>query len=320
MAHEVEHMAFAHEVPWHGLGTQVRTDQTLEEWRDAARLNWGVGMQPIYVEAAGGTHQRIPRHMAVMRDSDNRVFDVVSERFKPVQNESILEFFRYFCDAGGATMETLGSLKEGRIVWGLANLGTGFVLPDGDAVKGYILLQTRHEAGYATVARTTPIRVVCANTMAMAMTDGNGVDRGRFPHTEVFNPKAAAEACELARVQFSRFEKDANILRSLRISDEDAKRILLPAYQPPGYDAETADEAVRDKVNALLDRILLIGKEGPGGDVSAGTAWGVLNGVTYMHNHMARNTAGGGRFASAIDGLANRTMNKVKQDLLALAA
>lgn len=343
MAHEVETMAWAHKVPWHGLGVEVGPDTSPADMLVKAGLDWRVEKRELaYLEPEDDEdrrygdrrHNPVPGHKALVRSSDGKVFDVVSDRWEPVQNADLLEFFRSYCEAGAAEMETAGALKGGEIVWALANLRHGFTLPGGDAVKGYLLMAGRHRSGFATIARVTPVRVVCANTLALAGGFGKaGALEARFHHTSEFDPERAREALGLAHEGVSEFERNARTLMGLRLSREDAVRVLAPIYQPglvADHPANSRDEIEagdglpiladdwEEKANRTVRGIMEAALNGPGADVVGETAWGLLNGVTYYANHKSRGTADS-RFASAIAGDSNYRANKVLTSLLALA-
>ncbi len=320
MAHEVETMAFAHATPWHGLGVRVGPDTTPEEMAVAAGIDWRVEKRPMYVCHGDGDDVRVdqvPGKFALTRAHDGKVFDVVGERWNPVQNADLLATFKKFCDDGGATMETAGALRGGQIVWGLANLGNGFVLPGGDAVKGYLLLASKHKAGFATIGRLTPVRVVCANTFAMSG-GFEGAAQLRVPHTMEFNPDWAAEQMGIARAGMSEFERNAAVLAKLRISRDDAVRILTGVYQT---DTEVKD-VVADfdrRANRTVKAIMENALTGAGQREIAGTAWGVFNGATYYANHRARGS-NDNRLASTLMGSNNGDLNRLFTGLMELAA
>ena len=99
MAHEIETMAYAGEVPWHGLGVQVIDDLTPEQMMDAAGLNWEVEKTPLFTSFKGDT-VRIKDKFALTRSSDGRILDVVGNGWNPVQNSEAFEFFNDFVAAG----------------------------------------------------------------------------------------------------------------------------------------------------------------------------------------------------------------------------
>lgn len=299
MAHNVETMAFAHETPWHKLGVRVGADTTPDQMLIAAGLDWEVEKRKLYTAGADGAPIEVIRRKALVRKTDDRVFDVVGNDWNPVQNAKVLEFFHHFCRDGGATMETAGALEGGRTVWALANLGDGFVLPGGDAVKGYLLLASRHQSGFSTIARVTPIRVVCANTFAMS---GGfiGASNLRIPHSMEFEPKQAAEQMGLARHGLHEFETCAQKLQEVSFTQDEAVRLLAPIYQAQAKTIAERDELVADfdrLANRPMRSIFEGARKSPGTyltprDADGGiNAWALFNGITYWANHGARGTA-----------------------------
>lgn len=338
MSHEVETMAWAHEVPWHGLGVEVAPGTNPEDMMRAAGCDWTVSKRPLAVVTAPAEddeegeyeYTRVPGHQALVRDSDGKVFDVVGDRWQPVQNAEVFRFFHDFCASGAATMETAGALRGGEIVWGLANLGHGFTLPGGDAVKGYLALLSRHRSGYATIGRVTPVRVVCANTLAMSGGFGKAGHEVRYTHVNEFDADRARTEIGLAHEAMDAFTQAAHVLAGINLTKADAARILAPIYQPDLVDAEWAESYAaeisvsaqlvsdwEDKANRTVRGIIDAALNGPGADVVGGTAWGWLNGATYYANHKARGTADS-RFTSALIGDSNAKVNRLASNLLQL--
>ena len=180
MAHEVETMAYAGQVPWHGLGKQVDGDMSPEQMLKAAQIDWTVSKRPAYtvdkpncwniVDPTGEAgFLRCPDNYFLVRDSDNKILSPCGEGYVPFQNSEVMDFFKKFTEAGSMTMETAGSLKEGKDIWGLAKLKDEFALAGGDEVGGYLLLNNSHQVGKAMTVMFTPIRVVCNNTLTMAL-------------------------------------------------------------------------------------------------------------------------------------------------------
>ena len=228
MSADVETMAWAHEVPWHGLGTQVNGDLTPDEMLVAAQLDWTVSLRELFDKDG----HPADKHLGLYRDSDHLCLDTVGERWNPVQNKDAFAFFNKICEAGKATMETAGSLRVGNsvTVWGLARLGADFKLPGNDIVRGYLLFASPHKHGKAALSRVTNIRVVCANTMAMALS-GEAKWERRFSHVNEFDPALAAETVGIAKNQVREFEKNVRMLKKLNITMDSAVRILAPVYQ-----------------------------------------------------------------------------------------
>ena len=176
MAHEVETMAYAGQVPWHGLGNKVEGDLTPQEMLVKAGLDWTVSKRPFYYANKPNTWDlndprgeasllKADNHYAIVRDTDQRVLSHCGEGFVPFQNHETMSFFKKFTDAGNMSMDTAGSLSDGERVWGLAKIKKGFTLAGGDEIEGYLLMANSHKVGTAMTVMFTPIRVVCNNTI-----------------------------------------------------------------------------------------------------------------------------------------------------------
>jgi phage/plasmid-like protein (TIGR03299 family) len=283
-------MAYVGEVPWHGLGVKVDGKPTIEKMLKAADLDWQVEKRPIFLE--GGV--KIENHFALTRDEDDKVFDICGSRYVPVQNAEAFEFFKEFVEEGDAILETAGALHGGKYVWGLANLGESFTLGKGDTVKGYVLVGCPHEQGKSLLIKFTPIRVVCSNTLAMALrnttADGKGVRLPEFrrAHRSEFTGesiKEAKTALGIAREQLDEFEQTARTLKKMKMGMDDHIDILAPIFGKKQDIDEIKAGRVPPRMQAILDALV----NAPGADPK--TAWGTLNAVTYWADHVAARTA-----------------------------
>lgn len=288
MAHEVETMAFANALPWHGLGNRVDANTTVDEMVVAAGLDWTVKLRPLFAQAENGELVKLPIKRALMRSSDNKVFCVTGDFWKPFQNHDALEFFRDYTESGGAKLETAGSLRGGKVIWALASIQQGFPINRTDHTKGYILLVSRHEVGTTITVRTTTVRVVCANTMAMAV--NNNKAQYSQNHLTKFDFAKAKETIGLAKEQMHRAHLDAQALSKLKMSEFDTVRFLATFFQPApeGVDQDAHTKLLLNAPNErskVFDAILNSVNNAPGAD--PGTAWGVLNGVTHWTDHVA---------------------------------
>lgn len=288
MSHEIETMAYANAVPWHGLGNNVDPKSTVEEMLVAAGLDWEVKLRPIYAQAENGDMIKLPLRRALVRSTDNKVLSVTGDLWKPFQNRDALEFFREYTEMGGANLETAGSLKGGKLIWALASINEGFTINRTDHVKGYILLTSPHEVGKSITVRTTTVRVVCANTMAMAI-NGSKADYSQN-HLTKFNASAAKETIGLAREQIHRAHLDAQALDQLKMSSFDTVRFLAGFFapKPEGMNEKAHIENLLNNANErpkILDSVLNSVNHSPGAVPE--TAWGVLNGITHWVDHVA---------------------------------
>lgn len=320
MSHQVETMAYTNEVPWHGLGTYIEKAPTVEKMLKLAKLDWEVERRDIFHLTHNGQDEvtKVDDFAALVRSSDNKVLDVVGSRYIPAQNKDVFAFFKEFVEAGSATLETAGSLKGGRYVWGLADLKTSFKLRGNDQVKGYLLVASPHEQGKSLVIKFTSVRVVCNNTLTLALGSGGTESSFRMTHRTKFDEtmiERAKETLGIAREQLGEFERNAKTLQKLKLTREDAIRILAPVYQP-GMEIKDLisdfDKWAAPKLKAVIDA----NDKAPGAQPDNG--WGVINAVTYFSDHIASRSADA-RLTNAWMGRTARQKERVLNDLLNMA-
>lgn len=163
MAANVETMFYTREKPWHGLGTMVRESPSSVQALALAGLDWKVEQHPIITE--GGIP--LEGFWANVRDKDQKVLGVVSDKYKVVQNDEAFAFTDTLLGEG-VTYETAGSLQEGRKVWLLAKLPQRYII-SGDEITPYLVFSNSHDGSGAIKVAMTPIRVVCNNTLNLAL-------------------------------------------------------------------------------------------------------------------------------------------------------
>lgn len=320
MSHEIETMAYANEVPWHGLGGRVDTDASVEEMLEAAGLNWNVNLYPLQADVEGETVD-VPGRFALIRDTDKKVLTVTGRSWKPLQNSDTLGFMRNYVAAGDATLETAGSLRGGKIVWGLARLNHEFEVRKGDKVRGYLLITSPHEVGRAITVRTTTVRVVCANTMAMANHAGNGSTHYRQSHLTAFDEAAAKDAVGNAHEQLAQAERTAKTLDALKLSLSDTvEKVLAPVFCPQALEDEDMMAAIQlpETQPKNLREIINSINNAPGNAEVAGTGWAVMNGVTHWADHVFGHNAATRMYRAWMADNANHKI-EVEQKLLELA-
>jgi phage/plasmid-like protein (TIGR03299 family) len=175
MSHEVESMMYVGEVPWHKLGVRLAAPPTALEAIIASGLDWTAEKRQLYTIAHKNEAKRVdemivcPNRFAVVRETDNRILGTVSKGYSILQNRDAFNFFDPMVQAGECEYHTAGSLKEGERVWVLCKINTPPIeVVKGDFVSAYILLSNGHDGTHGVRVLFTPIRVVCANTLAAA--------------------------------------------------------------------------------------------------------------------------------------------------------
>jgi len=169
MPANVESMFYVREAPWHGLGERVEDAINSTDALQQAGLNWTVIQRSILTD----TLMDIPGFKANIRDVDNQVLGVVSNRYKIVQNH---EAFAFTDDllGEGVRYETAGSLQNGRKVWLLAKLPEKYII-SGDHISPYLVFSNSHDGSGSIKVAMTPIRVVCQNTLNLALNNAKRI-------------------------------------------------------------------------------------------------------------------------------------------------
>ena len=163
MAANVETMFYTREKPWHGLGIRVAEAPSSEEALRLAGLDWQVKQEPVYTD----TGEAVPGYKANIRDKDRRVLGVVTDRYKIIQNQEAFSFTDALLGKG-VRYETAGSLQGGRRVWLLARLPKEYII-SGEQVSPYLVFSNTHDGSGAVKVALTPVRVVCCNTLNLAL-------------------------------------------------------------------------------------------------------------------------------------------------------
>lgn len=225
MSAEVETMFSTREKPWHGLGTIVAEAPTSKDALRLAGLDWTVDQEPIYTEE----RIEISGYKSNVRSTDRRVLGVVGERYKVVQNEDAFAFTDTLLGEG-VRYETAGSLANGRKVWLLARMPREFVI-SGERISPYLVFSNTHDGSGAVKVAITPIRVVCNNTLNLAL---NTAKRSfSMMHTTNVHDRIseASETLFMAEEYMTELGKEFERLRNIKVTDEQVKEyieMLLP--------------------------------------------------------------------------------------------
>ena len=218
MAANVETMFYVRETPWHGLGTRVMEAPGSEDALELAGLNWKVRQEPIYTD----NNLLIPGYKANVRDLDDKVLGVVTDRYKVVQNDEAFAFTDGLLGEG-VRYETAGALLDGRKVWILARMPREFII-NGEQISPYLV------SGAIKVA-VTPIRVVCNNTLNLALSTAKR--SWSMVHTGDVQGKMeeAKQTLFMAEKYMSRLGREFENLRKIELTDRqvmDYIKLLLP--------------------------------------------------------------------------------------------
>ena len=316
----VETMAYAGEVPWHGLGTKVPHDISTNEMLKQSGLDWSVEKVPTLVnlpispDKSGGYQPT--GSFALVRSSDNKVLaPSVGQNWNPVQNKEAFDFFSEYVEAGDLEMHTAGSLMDGKMVWALAKVKQGFELFKGDEVENYMLFSNPHQFGKSIDIRMTPIRVVCNNTLTLSLsTDSDSMVK--VNHRREFNPEMVKEQLGIAREKMENYKTMAEFLGSKRYTTERLVEYLNKVYPSNIKDEDVKDKSVPTTVNGK--KAFEVIETQPGNQYAKGTWWQAFNAVTFNTDHQQGSTTDG-RLTSAWYGRNRRLKLKALDTALKMA-
>ncbi|MDC7715978.1 DUF932 domain-containing protein [Vogesella sp. DC21W] len=310
MSHLVETMAYVGATPWHGLGNQLTEQQPIDVWLHEAGMNWTIDQSDVLFNVSqDGMHIRMHRDAKVLYRSDTLApLSVVSPRYKVVQPHEVLHFYNDLVHAGGFELETAGVLKGGKKLWALAKTGQETLVRSGDRVKAYLLLATSCDGTLCTTAQFTSVRVVCNNTLQIAVGDNLGAVK--VPHSTVFDPLAVKDALGLGLSDWDVFMRNIKALSQRPISPEEARQYFADVLDEPMPVEDATPSKAMQQLHALYSGA------GMGSMLTGtrGTAWGLVNAVTEYVDHHRRARSSDYRLDSAWFGqgatLKQRAMHK----------
>ena len=297
MAHELSftingkaEMMYVGEKPWHGLGTELPQLATAQEAIEAANLGWNVVQTAVYspelpIMDSDGKLLRtlpgveVPRKMINRRDDTGAPLGIVGDGYKILQNVDAFRFFDAFTqDPHGPKYETAGALYGGAKIWALCKLPETFEVVKGDLIEPYILLCNSHDGSMAIRVMETPIRVVCNNTLQMAVRGKNRKIHIRHSGDVFGKVKDVQETLGLVRQQFEETIEVYGLLAKKEPTKEEVTEVLSRLFP----DTKT------DRAKIQRERVQALAEGGTGNDQKGvrGTAWGLYNGITELEDHI----------------------------------
>jgi phage/plasmid-like protein (TIGR03299 family) len=309
MSANVETMFYVRTAPWHGLGVQVEDALSSEEALIKSGLNWEVNQQPIRTNEG----LAIEGYKANVRDSDNKILGVVTDRYKLVQN---FEAFAFTDDllGRGIRYETAGSLAEGKKVWLLARLPAAYII-SGEKLAPYLVFTNSHDGSGAIKVAMTPIRVVCQNTLNLALSTADRI--WTTNHTGDINAKleSAKETFCRAEEYMDALGNEIYKLNKVTVNDELVAEMINELLPIPN----DASELQEKNVIRLRDDITARYYQAPDLQALPRNAYRFINAVSDFSTHAKplRETAAyrENLFARTIEGnsLIDKSYQLVKQ-------
>lgn len=316
-------IAYVGQTPWHGLGTKMAENEPLDAWRIRAGLDWEAVKTPVLF-ANGGTfpngdamHGTMADRSVLFRSDTKAALGVVGSGYQIVQPRDVIEFYRDLTERHGFRMETAGAIRDGKVIWALARTGDVMRVSGNDVVDGFLLLSTSFDGSAATTGRFTTVRVVCNNTLTAAHNSKPQVSVG---HRSVFDMDAAKIKLGVGDA-FSTFQIEAQQMAEKGVDVKQAIEFFLAVYHDM-TSANIVDAQQQKTTDKTIARLAHHFTAGPGAELRSakGTAWGLLNAVTFDVDHSTRARSADSRLNSAWFGDGERIKNKARELALAIAA
>ena len=275
-------MIFYGEAPWHGLGKKLDKPATAAEAIQAARLDWEVGKMPLFFNHRK-RYRPIPDRFAIVRKDQTAgaapptVLGIVGEDYTPLQNVEAFKWFDPIVGEGAAIYHTAGALGRGERVWILAKLPDDIRVIGDDIAEKYLLLSNSHDGSSSVQVKFTPIRVVCQNTLTMALSQGRSL---RIAHTPSLPARMAAarESLGIIRERFAEIEAAFQRMAGVPVNHERLAQYVDRVFPLP---ADDHDERARARVRRARNESawLFEGGRGNAAPKVRGTLWAAYNGV-----------------------------------------
>ncbi|MDO7243197.1 DUF932 domain-containing protein [Acinetobacter pittii] len=343
MAHQVETMAFVGQTPWHGLGNQLPQNQPIEVWAQQAGMDWRIESSNVNYMAKNERGQSIimpyEEQRVLYRSDTHAPLSVVSQRYQEVQPMEILNFYKDLTEQSGFELETAGVLKGGRKFWALARTGQSSALKGKDVSNGYILLATACDGTLATTAQFTSVRVVCNNTLSIAIrgqTSGEGVVK--VPHSTKFDAEKVKQQLGIYIKTWDEHMYEMKQLSQRKVTQQEASAYFDAVFNNTTMSAIDQEESIiqyylraasMDKKSnsksepngrAMSKAMEMFNGQGRGAELSSAkdTAYGLLCSITEFVDHERRAMSRDHRLNSAWFGMGATIKQRGLEQVLTL--
>lgn len=287
MVAAVKTMAYAGATPWHKQGTKIDSKLPLKQWATTAGLDWTADRHNVFYQNADGNYVECPEHRAIVASDDGEVLSVMSKAYEPVQPADMVDFFRKYILADSAfEMECAGVLVNRR-PWMLA----AYKRDDAFTVAGeehgaYVLMSTSFNGTMATVAQMTSVRVVCQNTLSMALRDNKAQVWMR--HTTKFTEEARAKAAhDLATLGQSveSFKAMGDSMAKQKISAAMTDKLIASLFDVDARKERSKKGKLSTRTSNMIDQLKADIAQSVEEGAPKGSQWAVLQGVTRFVDH-----------------------------------
>lgn len=299
MAHQLmtyDTMLAVKERPWHGLGVVLEDAPSIEDAKEKSGLNWTASIKPSYFEADDGQFVRVPGQNAVVRDDVSVVIGAVGDRYEIYQNDEMWKFIDTFKSQTNCDIETAGSLRNGAITWVLAKNGAVEYVT-GDPIEEFFLFRNSFDGSSPIMSTFTNIRVVCANTMALAIKNARNMFKVRHTASAESQLEEVQKALGIRANFKAKLDEAMDHLVTVPFGAKKIENFLADVVFPvPQQIVQTGGKVVdikeaskkaittrTNKINAVLELV----ENGAGANIVGvrGTAYGLFQALTEWSDH-----------------------------------
>lgn len=273
---------FVKEPAWHGLGVVVQEAPSIAEGIKLAEADWNVITEPVYRQEADESLRQV-KAQVVLREDTRQELGVVGPQYQPLQNVDAFNWFEPFIESGECQLHTAGILDDCRKVWVLAKLAReDSHIREGDDVAKFIMLSNSHDGSTSVRVGFTPIRIVCANTLAMAHnSQASKLIRVRHTSKVKENIENIREIMNLANQEFEATAEQYRLLANTDINQTDLQKYVRVLFG----EADTLDTDISTRKLNQIKLVEQLFETGFGADVAGRTWWAAYNAYNQFLNY-----------------------------------
>lgn len=270
------------DTPWKNIGTDNLKQMSAKEMQKACGANFKVSKEPEFIMRK---NQKIPTgNYSLVRDDNDFILDSVSAEWNIVQNDECFDFIEQFNKESKSKISTAGVLNEGRIVWALSKVNESFDLFKGkDQIDSYLLFTVPQMYGRSTTVMSTPVRVVCQNTLQLALSQ-KSEHMVKINHRKVFDKEFVRTTLGLNKNRLTSYKEAAEFLSSKKANKKQASEFFAKLF-PLTSNKKKEEQLSRNAI--LLSEIV---ETQPGSEFGKGSWWQAFNAVTYATDHLIGNS------------------------------
>jgi phage/plasmid-like protein (TIGR03299 family) len=321
LAPGVHSFASAREDAWHQLGTTLENTFDAQTALEAAHLaGWNVRKTPLFTITETGETMEIPNRWSTVYTnpltSATEYLGVVGSNYTPIQNEDHVELLNTLVDESGSHFETAGSLRGGRETFVSMKMPNTLNIGGEDPVDLYLVALNSHDGTSPFRFLVTPVRVVCANTQAAALSNAKAQFSVRHVRNAQSNIQEARHALDLTFKYVEAFEVEAERMLNSAITDAEFERLVAGLFEADKASSKRQENAAAGHV----DNVLALYRTSPTMNGLKDTRWGAYQAVTEYTDHFmgVRNTRGSLEVARAARVVSASPVLSLKEKAFAL--